>query len=204
MAELATSGTYVKVPANVWIDYRTGRVHVTSNDSAIPGKGMHLSARVGSKTEANLLGLLQEFDVPTSEAERQARHMPGLSDDEVEETVAQTASGSFERLLETAQVSAHHHRKMTWRVMYSLQDADVVADQISRERLWSGHENRIVNVAGDRLVETDVTYGPVWGGYAADLRRLFAKMGVQLQSITQLTPTCEDDCTHPSHRNGRI
>jgi hypothetical protein len=198
MARLANKGTYVFLDdAGVWIDYNTGRLHLTSNDRDIPGNGVHLSVRPGTKTEAHLKGLLEKFDVPLTREERDRRR----STNETEAEEIEPQANGFGRLpVEKARASAHHHRTIAWSVMYPWADAEMVAEAINIEKLWTGRERRIVPTADGDYVEALVLYGPVWGGYAADLRRLFKKIGVEITDVEQADTTCERDCTHPSHK----
>lgn len=212
MATLAPKGTYVFLDdAAVWMDYSTGRIHITSNDHDVP-EGVHVNIRPGTKTDEHLRDLLEKYRIPLTlegrdERRRNVDHSlhdhPATPEARAVCRAAAAAQDEpttgFVRLPPASnpgKTSAHHHRMITWNVQYRLTDAEDVAEAVHVAKLWSGRES----LATNGVMNATLTYGPVWGGYLADLRRLFAKMHVGLLTWAEVRFTCLEDCTHMSHR----
>jgi hypothetical protein len=182
MAKLADKGTYVYLDdACVWIDYKTGRLHLTSNDRDIPGNGIHLSIKTGTKTEQNLRGLLEKVGIPVTAAERDVRDAAAKDKND-------------------QPISKHHKRAVTW-------DCVVLPVEVSRllaivASMPNWHTDRVSGDAANLTVR--LTYGPVFGAYPADLRRLFEGSDLSLVGFTEVRSVCAGDCTHPSHNQGKI
>ena len=61
MAELSNSGTYVKILCHIWYDKKADNIHVTSNDKDLPKNNMHMTAKKGTQSDANLRVLLDKY-----------------------------------------------------------------------------------------------------------------------------------------------
>jgi hypothetical protein len=72
MAVLSQGGGYVKLSVNVWYDKKGKNVHVTSNDKDLPENHMHMTAKKGTQSDANLRALLDKFDCGPAAAEAEA------------------------------------------------------------------------------------------------------------------------------------
>lgn len=194
MATLAPKGTYVFLDdAALWLDYSSGRLHITSNDRDVP-EGVHISIRPGTKTDAHLRRLLAKFDIPLTKDARDARDV-GTTVDVPVPTIG------FQRLpasspdVEIEFRSKHHRRTSTWLISYPLADAGLVAQYFDHRKNWRGTE---VRVDGDEMIAY-MAYGPVLGAYDADLVAKFKDMDVALKIFGPLTSICANDCPHKDH-----
>jgi hypothetical protein len=70
MATLSPNGNYVKLEVNVWYDKKNKSVHITSNDGDLPGTKLHMSAKKGTQSDANLREMLDNFGCGPKAAEQ--------------------------------------------------------------------------------------------------------------------------------------
>lgn len=66
MAKLAAKGTYVKMEVQVWYDKKSDNIHITSSDPDLPATKLHMTAKRGTQSDANLRTMLQSLGVPAS------------------------------------------------------------------------------------------------------------------------------------------